>query len=392
MTAPRPAPSSGPVITVDHVVKRFGDFLAVDDANFTIAQGEFFSMLGPSGCGKTTTLRMIAGFEQPTDGRILLEGQDVSRVPPYRRNVNTVFQHYALFPHMSVHDNVAFGPRSRKVEAKEVDRRVKQLLDVVRLGHLSQRKPGQLSGGQQQRVALARALVNYPSALLLDEPLGALDLKLRQAMQLELKRIQREVGITFIYVTHDQEEALTMSDRIAVMNEGRVEQIGPPEEIYHAPASVFVANFIGVANLIPARVGAGRNGDTTAVVAGDHLMPVTAGSWRGQAGDAATVMVRPERVRVSTTPLTAGASIPVTVKTAIFQGPVVRLSLRTSDGTEIVAHMGPEQAIVDVRPGLVIYAGWDPDAARLLPPKRTPAPLDSDTDPDSTAELATQDP
>src|SRR4029079_19345923 len=206
-----------PVITVDHVVKRFGDYVAVNDANFEIARGEFFSMLGPSGCGKTTPLRMIAGFEQPTTGRILLEGKDVSRVPPYRRNVNTVFQHYALFPHMTVADNVAFGPRSQHLAAEETARRVRELLEVVRLTPFADRKPAQLSGGQQQRVALARALANYPSALLLDEPLGALDLKLRQAMQIELKRIQREVGITFIYVTHDQEEALTMSDRIAVM-------------------------------------------------------------------------------------------------------------------------------------------------------------------------------
>ena len=225
--AGRPA-SADPVITLEHVVKRFGSYVAVEEADFAIERGEFFSLLGPSGCGKTTTLRMIAGFELPTDGRILLEGQDVSRVPPYRRNVNTVFQHYALFPHMTVADNVAFGPRSQKIDAREIDRRVGQLLDVVRLAQFADRRPAQLSGGQQQRVALARALVNYPSALLLDEPLGALDLKLRQAMQIELKRIQREVGITFIYVTHDQEEALTMSDRIAVMNEGRVEQIGPP--------------------------------------------------------------------------------------------------------------------------------------------------------------------
>src|SRR4051794_4316061 len=245
-------PSSGPVIGADHVVKRFAGYVAVDDAHFEVRAGEFFSLLGPSGCGKTTTLRMIAGFEQPREARFLLEGQDVSRVPPYRRNVNTVFQHYALFPHMTVADNVAFGPRSQKVDARETASRVDKLLAVVRLTQYADRKPAQLSGGQQQRVALARALANYPSALLLDEPLGALDLKLRQAMQIELKRIQREVGITFIYVTHDQEEALTMSDRIAVMNEGRVEQIGTPEEIYHSPTSVFVANFIGVANLLPA--------------------------------------------------------------------------------------------------------------------------------------------
>ncbi len=239
-----------PVITLDHVAKRFGDVVAVHDADFSIHRAEFFSLLGPSGCGKTTTLRMIAGFEQPSAGRVLLDGADVSRVPPYRRNVNTVFQQYALFPHMTVYDNVAFGPRSRRLDATEVDRRVREMLEVVRLDELARRKPAQLSGGQQQRVALARALVNYPAALLLDEPLGALDLKLRQAMQLELKRIQREVQIAFVYVTHDQEEALTMSDRIAVMNQGRVEQIGTPQQIYREPATVFVANFIGVANLI----------------------------------------------------------------------------------------------------------------------------------------------
>src|SRR3954469_19428753 len=292
-------PPSGPVIGVDHVVKRFAGCIAVDDAHFDVGAGEFFSLLGPSGCGKTTTLRMIAGFEQPSAGRILLEGQDVSRVPPYRRNVNTVFQHYALFPHMSVHDNVAFGPRSKKVEPAETDRRVKELLGIVRLEHLAKRKPGQLSGGQQQRVALARALVNYPSALLLDEPLGALDLKLRQAMQIELKRIQREVGITFIYVTHDQEEALTMSDRIAVMNDGRVEQIGTPQEIYHSPTSVFVANFIGVANLIPAVVRDPGGVDATVMVAGRHAVPVPRGDQLLRSGAAATIMVRPERLRLT---------------------------------------------------------------------------------------------
>ena len=239
----------GPVIEIDHVTKRFADYVAVSDADFSIASGEFFSMLGPSGCGKTTTLRMIAGFETPTEGAIRLEGADVSRVPPHKRNVNTVFQHYALFPHMTVWDNVAYGPRSKKKDKAEVRKRVDELLEIVRLTDFAERKPAQLSGGQQQRVALARALVNYPSALLLDEPLGALDLKLRQVMQFELKRIQREVGITFIYVTHDQEEALTMSDRIAVMNAGNVEQIGTPTEIYDRPSTVFVASFIGQANL-----------------------------------------------------------------------------------------------------------------------------------------------
>ena len=223
--------ASETVISIDHVTKRFGAFIAVDDAHFEIRRGEFFSMLGPSGCGKTTTLRMIAGFEQPTEGAIRLEGQDVSRVPPYKRDVNTVFQQYALFPHMSVAENVAFGLKAKRVAKVDIATRVQEMLDVVRLSGFAARRPAQLSGGQQQRVALARALVNYPKALLLDEPLGALDLKLRQTMQLELKRIQREVGITFVFVTHDQEEALTKSDRIAVRNEGRVEQIASPEEI-----------------------------------------------------------------------------------------------------------------------------------------------------------------
>jgi spermidine/putrescine transport system ATP-binding protein len=249
--------------------------VAVHDANFAIARGEFFAMLGPSGCGKTTTLRMIAGFEVPTSGEIRLEGQDVSKVPPYRRNVNTVFQQYALFPHMNVWDNVAFGPRSRKLGSAETKQRVNEMLEVVRLGEFAKRRPGQLSGGQQQRVALARALVNYPSALLLDEPLGALDLKLRQAMQIELKRIQREVGITFIFVTHDQEEALTMSDRIAVMSLGYVEQIGAPEEIYHRPASVFVAGFIGSANLFRTHVEA-KDGAGPTVSVGGERVPVPA--------------------------------------------------------------------------------------------------------------------
>ena len=239
------------VIVLEGVRKEFGDFVAVERADFAIARGEFFSLLGPSGCGKTTLLKMIAGFEQPTSGKVMLEGVDVSNVPPHKRNVNTVFQQYALFPHMSMLDNVAFGLRAKKVPAGEARRRAREMLDVVKLGEFAHRRPAQLSGGQQQRVALARALVNMPAALLLDEPLAALDLKLREAMQLELKRIQREVGITFIFVTHDQGEALTMSDRIAVMSRGRVEQIGTPEEIYDQPASIFVAGFIGSANLLP---------------------------------------------------------------------------------------------------------------------------------------------
>jgi len=369
-------PGAGdPVITLKHVVKRFGSYVAVQDANFAIERGEFFSLLGPSGCGKTTTLRMIAGFEQPTTGEILLEGQDVSRVPPYRRNVNTVFQHYALFPHMTVTDNIAFGPRSQKLAPNETARRVRELLEVVRLATFADRKPAQLSGGQQQRVALARALANYPSALLLDEPLGALDLKLRQAMQIELKRIQREVGITFIYVTHDQEEALTMSDRIAVMNEGRVEQIGTPQEIYHSPTSVFVANFIGVANLIPAIVQDAAGSQATVVVAGTHCIPVPAGARPVRAGAPATVMVRPERLKLSEGGAAESRGVPCTVEHAVFQGPVVRCTLRAADGTQIVAHVGPEHPLPPLTPGLGLQVAWDYDAARLLPPTDgAPAP------------------
>jgi spermidine/putrescine transport system ATP-binding protein len=382
--------SREPVILLEHVVKRFGSYVAVQEANFVIERGEFFSLLGPSGCGKTTTLRMIAGFEQPTAGRILLEGKDVSRVPPYRRNVNTVFQHYALFPHMTVTDNVAFGPRSLKLAGEETARRVRELLEVVRLTQFADRKPAQLSGGQQQRVALARALANYPSALLLDEPLGALDLKLRQAMQLELKRIQREVGITFIYVTHDQEEALTMSDRIAVMNEGRVEQIGTPQEIYHSPTSVFVANFIGVANLIPAVVQDVNGTSATVVVAGSHRVAVPRGAAVTRPGSSATVMVRPERLRVSERAGAVGgaAGLPVTLEHAVFQGPVVRCTLRAADGSEIVAHVGPEHPLPPLEPGLALRVEWDHDAARLLPPPEGTALGDLEPDLRHTVERA----
>jgi len=239
-----------PAIRFVDVSKRFAEVRAVDHVHLDIQDGEFFTMLGPSGSGKTTCLRLIAGFERPDSGQILLHGKDVSPLPPYERDVNTVFQDYALFPHMSVGENVAYGLMIRKVPKPERERRVQEMLDLVRLGGLSQRRPTQLSGGQRQRVALARALVNHPRGLLLDEPLGALDLKLRQQMQLELKSIQKRVGITFIYVTHDQEEALTMSDRVAVFNQGRIEQLGTPPELYEHPTTPFVAGFVGVSNLV----------------------------------------------------------------------------------------------------------------------------------------------
>jgi spermidine/putrescine transport system ATP-binding protein len=354
------------VISIDHVTKRFGAFVAVDAAHFDIRRGEFFSMLGPSGCGKTTTLRMIAGFEQPSEGEIRLEGVDVSRTPPYKRNVNTVFQQYSLFPHMAVRENVAFGLKAKKVPKPEIDKRVAELLETVRLSDFANRKPGQLSGGQQQRVALARALVNYPSALLLDEPLAALDLKLRQAMQLELKRIQREVGITFIFVTHDQEEALTMSDRIAVMSEGLVEQIGTPEQIYHEPATAFVAGFIGMANLLPAQI-VGREGElAVARLAGDRTARAPIVDGLGDA-DAATLMIRPERMHLQVDePSPPLASVPAEVVDLVFQGPIVRFDLRALDGSSMVAHVGPEDRLPLLRPGDRVWACWEPEAGRLL--------------------------
>ncbi|MGN6392579.1 MAG: ABC transporter ATP-binding protein [Gemmatimonadales bacterium] len=370
-TADRPLEA---VVALERVVKRFGDTVAVRDVDLAVSRGEFFSLLGPWGCGKTTTLRLIAGFEQPSAGRVLLEGRDVSRVPPYRRNVNTVFQHFALFPHMTVADNVAFGPRSLRIGTAETTRRVRELLDVVRLTPYADRKPSQLSGGQQQRVALARALANYPGALLLDEPLGALDLTLRRAMQIELKRIQRDVGITFVYVTHDQEEALTMSDRIAVMNEGRVEQVGTPREIYHAPTSGFVAEFIGAANLIPGVVQDASGPRARVLVGGAHLVLVPRGEMPLAPGTRATIMVRPERLRVLRGSEAGGdvASLPVVLGHAVFQGPVVRCTLRLTDGTEIVAHVDPEQPL-PLEPGLALSVAWEYEAARLLAGVEAPA-------------------
>ncbi len=364
--------AAAPVIELDRVTKRFDDYVAVADADFAIGSGEFFSLLGPSGCGKTTTLRMIAGFETPTEGAIRLEGVDVSRVPPHKRNVNTVFQDYALFPHMTVWDNVAYGPRSKRKSAglgsAQIKKSVDEMLEVVRLSDFAARKPAQLSGGQQQRVALARALVNYPSALLLDEPLGALDLQLRHVMQFELKRIQREVGITFVYVTHDQEEALTMSDRIAVMNAGKVEQIGTPTEIYDRPASVFVAGFIGQANLWPAHQTGRINRDYVELDVLGATLRARPGDSAVQGGSA-TVMVRPERVRVSIAP-PAGelAAVPATVSDLTFQGPVLRLSAAAADGSPVVAHVGPEQDLPLLRPGDAVYLSWAPNAALVLPP------------------------
>ena len=362
-----------PVIALQNVHKRFGSFVAVEDANFDIPRGEFFSMLGPSGCGKTTMLRMIAGFEEVTSGHIRLDGVDVSDVPPYRRNVNTVFQQYALFPHLNVFDNVAFGPRTKGVDDATTKQRVAQMLDVVRLGDFATRRPDQLSGGQRQRVALARALVNFPSALLLDEPLSALDLKLRQAMQIELKRIQREVGITFVFVTHDQEEALTMSDRIAVMSEGRVEQVGTPEEIYHSPATVFCAGFIGAANLLPAVVEQITGTQATVRLAGNHRVEVRIGHGEFSPGGTGVVMLRPERIKLAAGPADPRwSAIPVRVTEIIFQGPVLRCVLRDAADGEILAHIDDDERPDGLQRGAEMWASWDPNGARLLPPRPIP--------------------
>ena len=281
-------------VRLEDVTKTYGpDVVAVDHITLDVVDGEFFSLLGPSGCGKTTTLRMIGGFEEPTSGRIELQGKDVTWLPPYQRNVNTVFQSYALFPHLSIFENVAFGLRRKHVKGDEVKQRVGEALELVQLVGYESRKPGQLSGGQAQRVALARALVNRPAVLLLDEPLGALDLKLRKQMGIELKRIQREVGITFVYVTHDQEEAMTMSDRIAVMNKGRYEQLAGPETLYERPATRFVAGFVGASNLLEGRVGS--DGDMWTVTLPSGAV-VRAPKSLGDIGNAGAIGVRPEKL------------------------------------------------------------------------------------------------
>ncbi len=326
-----------PAIVLERVTKRFGEgTVAVNDISFTVGKSEFFSLLGPSGCGKTTTLRMLAGFETPTTGRIVIDGQDAVTLPVHKRNTNLVFQNYALFPHMTIQQNVAFGPERKRLPRKEVQERVGEVLEAVRLRDYASRYPRELSGGQQQRVALARALANRPAVLLLDEPLGALDLKLRENMQFELKRIQREVGISFVYVTHDQGEALTMSDRIAVMNLGKVEHLGAPEEVYLRPKTLFTAGFIGQANLLPGAIetqdasGLGvRLGD------GSLLQAETAADGCGVGGNA-MLMIRPEHLRLELERPGGDPAIPVRLKDETFQGSWARYTAETRDGVRIV--------------------------------------------------------
>jgi spermidine/putrescine transport system ATP-binding protein len=354
---------AAPDIRLERVTKAFGDTLAVDDVTLDIAAGEFFSLLGPSGCGKTTTLSMIGGFEDPTAGRILLHGDDVTLVPPYRRNVNTVFQSYALFPHLSVFDNVAFGLRRRRVARNEVRRRVGEMLELVDLTGFDSRKPSQLSGGQQQRIALARALVNEPRVLLLDEPLGALDLKLRKQMQIELKRIQHEVGITFLYVTHDQEEAMVMSNRLAVMNNGQVEQVASPEEAYDRPATEFVAGFLGASNLLPGRLG--ERSDGLVRVDLDRGGSVLAPARETPAGGAAVqVGVRPEKLRL------AGLRTDAPERTNTLDGRVTlvtyigvshQYTIELAGGGELVVYAQNAGGVSLPQPGDAVRVIWEPE-------------------------------
>jgi len=341
------------------------DVRAVEHVNLRIAEGEFFSMLGPSGCGKTTTLRMIAGFEEPTSGQILLHGRDMVGVPPFRRDVNMVFQQYALFPHMDVFENVAFGLRRKRVDKGEIKRRVAEALSLVELEGRERRKPRQLSGGQQQRVALARALVNRPRALLLDEPLGALDLKLRQAMQLELKRIQREVGITFVYVTHDQEEALTMSDRLVVMNAGRIEQLGNPRELYEHPATRFVANFIGTSNVLTGRLE--RKGDAWALAGfGPDERVLVAEAGQAREGDEVELAVRPEKVVLRAEhdpPPTDRSALRARVTEVVYLGTSTQYRTVTDAGQAIAVYRQNASATpgADVLTGQVGWLEWPPE-------------------------------
>ncbi|MEP6638047.1 MAG: ABC transporter ATP-binding protein [Chloroflexota bacterium] len=361
------------------VVKKFGEAIAVDHIDLEVRDGEFFSLLGPSGCGKTTTLRMIGGFEEPTSGMIELQGQDVTWLPPYKRNVNTVFQNYALFPHLTIFENVAFGLRRKGVKGPEIASRVTEMLRLVELPGFEHRKPTQISGGQAQRVALARALINRPAVLLLDEPLGALDLKLRKQMQVELKRIQQEVGITFIYVTHDQEEAMTMSDRIAVMNEGRYEQMGDPESLYERPRTRFVAGFLGISNLLRARIDGTADGYAVAVLDGDDRVRIPNGLIGADDDGEIEVGVRPEKIRLYKT----GAEVPSgsnrldgTVVDASYMGVSTSYIVEARSGARLTVY---EQNADRTdhgslhRRGETVQLAWSPDHTFVVPAGPPPA-------------------
>jgi spermidine/putrescine transport system ATP-binding protein len=340
-----------PMVELRNVTRCFGNVAAVDGVTLEIAAGEFLTLLGPSGCGKTTLLRLISGFDAPTAGSVLIAGQDVTGLPPYRRPVNQVFQSYALFPHLTVAENVGFGLRMQRVPKPEAAQRVGEALELVSLTGLDARRPHQLSGGQKQRVALARALVCRPKVLLLDEPLSALDAKLRQSMQLELKRLQRQLGITFVFVTHDQDEALTMSDRIAVVNRGRIEQIDTAHEIYHRPATPFAASFIGEANLLSAELKEVEGASARVIVAGGLELTLPVAQWPMNAVNA-LISIRPEKVHGSKRPVNATNTFDAVVQEEVFKGAVDHLVLATSAGVRLTAIVANESEL-----GEIFHAG-----------------------------------
>jgi len=358
--------SNTPSVELRGVTKRFDEVVAVNGIDLSIGVGEFFTLLGPSGCGKTTTLRMAAGFEEPSEGTLLIDGTDVSGLPPHKRSTNTVFQSYALFPHLSVEENVAFGLRRKGVRGEEVSHRVREELERVGLAGQANRRPNQLSGGQQQRVALARALVNLPKVLLLDEPLGALDLKLRKGLQVELKRIQREVGITFVYVTHDQEEALTMSDRIAVMDRGRVEQVADPEQVYDRPTTTFVAGFIGVSNLMPATVKGQNEVDL------DQGPTVDAPVNGFSPGERAYAVVRPEKLLITTAEDNTPDGLPSvegTVESSLYLGTATQIAVDLGEDvrmTVLVPNADEQQRQRLPGGGARVRLSWNPEHMHLV--------------------------
>jgi spermidine/putrescine transport system ATP-binding protein len=358
-------------IRLEQLTKAFDDLVAVDGIHLEMPPGEFFTMLGPSGCGKTTTLRMIAGFERPTSGRILLDGNDVARVPPHRRHVNTVFQSYALFPHLNVAANVAFGLKYHGLDKAERGKRVGEALELVNLTGFERRKSSQLSGGQQQRVALARALVLRPRVLLLDEPLGALDARLRKNLQVELKALQAELGVTFVFVTHDQEEALTMSDRIAVMNNGRVEQAAPPREVYEEPSTVFVADFLGVSNLLDAEA-IGPDGEACSVRIGDRTFRAQQGAT--DARGAVRVMIRPERIVIEPHAVGNGDQLPGIVERSVFLGGSHEVHVRVLGGELLKATVANDGNALpaSLEEGAAVSLRLPADALRVLRPSPEP--------------------
>jgi spermidine/putrescine transport system ATP-binding protein len=352
-------------VRLESLTKNYGDVVAIRGIDLQMPPGEFFTLVGPSGCGKTTTLRMIAGFERPTSGRIVLDGVDVAQTPPHRRNVNTVFQSYALFPHLNVADNVAFGLKYKRVAGDERRRMVAEMLSLVQLEGFASRKPSELSGGQQQRVALARALVLRPRVLLLDEPLGALDARLRKDLQVELKALQSEVGVTFIFVTHDQEEALTMSDRVAVMNGGHVEQAGPPLAVYEEPATLFVADFLGVSNLITAEA-TGTDRDSCLVSVCERTL--RAGQGATAARGEVKVMIRPERVRVEPHGSDGANRLPGLVEHAVFLGSFRELRVRLLGGDLIKVVVPNDGTPLSYEQGAPLTLHLPEEALRVLAP------------------------